>query len=377
MHALDPVRSAFSRLPLIATLLLLAACGGGGDASRPPDPPSAPAPTFTSANLAILVAEGDATSEAIAAAYQRARGIPDSQVFRVPVPRSGGATLSAGEFEALKTTLDARLPATIQATLVTWAQPSRVVGSCAMSLTSALAFGYDAGYCGSTCRATTATAYYDNDTRQPWTDLRMRPSMMLGAATLTEAEAIIARGVAADGRWRASATHPASGQAVLIRTDDVARSVRYLDFQSLVPSPVARLSVNYINNFLGTASNFVTNQNNLMFYFTGLVSVPQIETNTWLPGAAADHLTSLGGMTEPGAPNFGQMPITAWLRAGATASYGTVEEPCNYLEKFSRASLMIRRYARGETLMEAYWKSVRSPGQGLFVGEPLARPWGP
>jgi xylose isomerase len=27
-------------------------------------------------------------------------------------------------------------------------------------------------------------------------------------------------------------------------------------------------------------------------------------------------------------------------------------------------------------LIEAYWKSVAWPGQGLFVGEPLARPWG-
>jgi len=38
---------------------------------------------------------------------------------------------------------------------------------------------------------------------------------------------------------------------------------------------------------------------------------------------------------------------------------------------------MVRRYVRGESLIEAYWKSVRWPGQGLFLGEPLARPWGP
>ena len=33
-------------------------------------------------------------------------------------------------------------------------------------------------------------------------------------------------------------------------------------------------------------------------------------------------------------------------------------------------------YLSGETLIEAYWKSVRMPGQGVFVGEPLARPFG-
>ena len=30
----------------------------------------------------------------------------------------------------------------------------------------------------------------------------------------------------------------------------------------------------------------------------------------------------------------------------------------------------------GETLIEANWKSVRMPGQGVCVGEPLARPFG-
>jgi len=169
-----------------------------------------------------------------------------------------------------------------------------------MGLTSALAFGYDSGYCGSSCRATMATAYFNSATRQPWTDLRIRPSMMLGAATLAEAQTLIARGVAADNSWSTSSASPATGQAVLIRTNDVARSVRYNDFRSMVPSPVARLTTNYIDNFGGAATNnFVANQNNLMFYFTGLPTVPHINSNSFLPGAVADHLTSLGGMTEP------------------------------------------------------------------------------
>ena len=33
-------------------------------------------------------------------------------------------------------------------------------------------------------------------------------------------------------------------------------------------------------------------------------------------------------------------------------------------------------YLNGETLVEAYWKSVLMPGQGVFVGDPLARPFG-
>ena len=35
----------------------------------------------------------------------------------------------------------------------------------------------------------------------------------------------------------------------------------------------------------------------------------------------------------------------------------------------------IAHYLSGETLIEAYWKSVAMPGQGIFVGEPLAAPF--
>lgn len=371
--------SAGLRLAMGAALVAgLAACGGGGGGSgsdAPTPPPSGP--SFTAANLAVLIAEGDATSEAIGLAYQRARGVPVGQVIRLPVPRAGGAVLTLAEFNTLKATLDARLPANVQATLVTWSQPSRVAGPCNMGLTSALALGFDAGYCGE-CSATTASAYYDSATRQPYTDLRIRPSMLLGVATLAEAESLIARGLAADRSWSPQAASPASGRAVLMRTTDAQRSVRHTDFQALALSPpVPRLNINYIDNAGGQLGDFVVAQSNLMFYLTGLATVPRIDSHQWLPGAVADHLTSLAGVTELGGPSLGQMPATAWLQAGATGSYGTVEEPCNFESKFPRASVLVRRYAAGETLIEAYWKSVRAPGQGNFYGEPLARPWGP
>jgi uncharacterized protein (TIGR03790 family) len=344
----------------------LGSCGGGGgaagDAVFTP-----PAPSFGASDLAVLIAEGDATSEAIGLAYQRARGIPEANMVRVPVPR-GSDVISAAAFTTLKAAIDARLPATAQATLITWTQPSRVAGSCTMGITSALAFGYDAGYCG-VCGATATTAYFNAATRKPWTDLRMRPSMMLGASTLADANTLIARGVAADGSLVNGAT---TAQVFLLRTSDPARSVRFSDFQLLASASLAGLNFNYIDNSAGRSSDFISNQSNVMFYLTGLATVPQIASNRYLPGAAADHLTSLGGYLPDGA---GQMPVTDWLQAGATASYGTVEEPCNYTEKFPQASVLVRRYRAGETLIEAYWKSVLRPGQGLFVGEPLARPW--
>jgi len=231
--------------------LWLAACGGGsGSAGEPGAPvPSSAGPVLTAIQLAVLVAEGDTVSEAIGQAYLRARGVPAANLIRLPVP-AGRATLTPAEFATLKATLDAQLPATVQATLVTWSQPSRVVGTCAMGLTSALAFGYNAGYCGE-CRATTASAYYATSTRQPFTDLGIRPSMMLGANTLAEAETLINRGLAADGSWLATAPNLSSGQAVLIRTTDASRSVRAGDFMSLRTSNAPRLTTNYIDNASG------------------------------------------------------------------------------------------------------------------------------
>jgi hypothetical protein len=70
------------------------------------------------------------------------------------------------------------------------------------------------------------------------------------------------------------------------------------------------------------------------------------------------------------------MSSLRWLEAGATGSYGTVVEPCNFLKKFPDPGVVIRRYLQGETLIEAYWKSVAWPGQGIFIGAPLARPFG-
>jgi uncharacterized protein (TIGR03790 family) len=315
----------------------------------------------------VLIAAGDATSEAIALAYQQARGIPDAHLIRLAVPR-GSDTISVADFTLLKASLDAVLPATVQATLLTWTQPSRVVGSCSMGITSALTLGYDARLCGS-CVAPVTSSYYNANTRQPWTDLKLRPSMMLGATTLAEAQALIARGVAADASMLSSSVTP---QAWLVRTSDVNRSVRYPDFLALASSSLSGVNMHYVNNSAGAAADEITGQTQVMFYLTGLTQVKQAATNTYLPGAVADTLTSYGGYLPGG---NGQMPITTWLQAGLTGSYGTQEEPCNYTEKFPRATVLAARYRKGETLIEAYWKSVQAPGQGLFIGEPLARPW--
>ena len=351
---------------LVPTLALTAvSCGGGSGSSDATS--GGPSTAVGAGTLAVLIAQGDATSEAIGLAYQKARGIPDSHVIRLAVP-AGNDVIGDAAFTALKAALDARLTPEVQATLVTWMQPSRVQGSCTMSLTSALTFGYSAAWCGG-CKATQASGYFNHATRTPFTTLGIRPSMMLGAATLAEAQALVARGVAADASLAGGA---AAGQGWLLRTSDPTRSVRYSDFLQLAAASTTGITWHYVDNASASGSDIVAGQSDVMFYFTGLQSVPQINTNTYRPGAVADALTSFGGVLPSG---NGQMPATAWLQAGATASYGTVEEPCNFTEKFPQASVLVNHYQRGKTLIEAYWKSVQWPGEGLFLGEPLAHPW--
>jgi uncharacterized protein (TIGR03790 family) len=112
-------------------------------------------------------------------------------------------------------------------------------------------------------------------------------------------------------------------------------------------------------------------ENDVLLYITGRVQVDGLETLRFVPGAVADHLTSAGGQLTDSV----QMSALRWLEAGATGSYGAVVEPCNMLQKFPHPAILVGHYLQGETLIEAYWKSVQMPGQGIFIGEPLAAPF--
>ena len=155
------------------------------------------------------------------------------------------------------------------------------------------------------------------------------------------------------------------GTGYLVSTTDQARNVRAVLFPA-----IAKFLGKYINIKIVKAE-YLMNRSNILFYFTGSVDVAQLQTNRFVPGAIADHLTSTGGQLT----DSGQMSSLRWLEAGATGSYGTVAEPCNHLTKFPHPGIVIERYLRGETLIESYWKSVAWPGEGIFIGEPLAAPF--
>lgn len=308
-------------------------------------------------NLAVLVNDNDPYSVAVGAYYQSKRKIPAQNVIHLQVP----TFFNRSTFAPFKAIIDAQLPAHIQALAIAWASPSTVECN---SLTSALSRGFDETGCASTCGLGQLgrNPYFDSDSNQPFTDIRFRPSMMLAARSVDAAKMLIDRGIAADG------TRPTSS-AYLMETSDPVRSLRAQLVASDISWPVGLRDSKNITTKIIPGDNLL-GRRDIMFYFTGLANVPSLDQSNYLPGAVADHLTSYGGTY-----SSSQMSALEWIGAGATGSFGTVSEPCAWAEKFPDPRVMIKHYGHGDTLIEAYWKSVQYTFQGLFIGDPLAAPY--
>jgi len=313
-----------------------------------------PATAMTSQQLAIIVNDNDPQSRRIADYYQLKRGIPDENIISVNLPNDK-KNIGGKKFEQIYQYVKDNTPSHIQFYALAWSQPYKV--GC-MSITSAFAFGFDEAYCAKGCNSTKQSAYFNSATHRPYHDLGIRPTMMLAGSSLEQVRDMIDRGVEAD------ASYPA-GTAYLVSTSDKARNVRSHFYPLVVDKLGQRINIQI------ETTDALSGKDDVLFYITGLKQVENINSNQFVSGAIADHLTSVGGVLFGGS----QMSILRWLDAGATASYGTVVEPCAFPQKFPHPGIVIERYTRGETLIEAYWKSVAWPGQGLFVGEPLASPY--
>ncbi len=304
--------------------------------------------------LAIVINMNDADSRKIADYYQKKRGIPEENIIRVRLP-AGKNGISEKAFAKVYRQIKKQTPDNVQYYALAWSKPYRVA---CMSITSAVAFGFDKSFCAKGCKPTRLSAYYNSDSEQPYNDLNIRPAMMLAGSSLQQIYAMIDRGVASDN------TKP-EATAYLMSTSDKARNVRSRRYKIIQEMLAKNINIAQIK------ANVLKDKKDVMFYFTGLTSVEGINSNRYLPGAIADHLTSSGGNLFGGR----QMSILRWLDAGATASYGTVVEPCAFTQKFPNPGIVIERYTQGESLIQAYWKSVAWPGQGVFVGELMAAPY--
>lgn len=309
--------------------------------------------TIRPAQVAVVVNTADANSLEIGQYYLKARGIPQDNLIRVNLPGSP-RKLSAEQFRQIKQQIDEKLKPEIQVILLVWTAPYAVECN---SITAAMTLGFDAGQCANTCSPGKPSSYFDSRSSRP-ADTGLRLSMLMPTDSIEAAKALIDRGVL-------SGFSVNEASAYFLNTSDKQRNSRADFFPKSGNIPQKKLQINSLQ------TDYIEHKKDVMFYQTGLVSVPKLETLVFLPGALADHLTSAGGDLL----GKGQMSSLKWLEAGATASYGTVSEPCNYWQKFPNPIVLLMHYLSGETAVEAYWKSVAWPAQGVFIGEPLAAPY--
>ena len=348
--------SRLHRFVLLIAAVVGSVCTASAAASQQDGPVVLlPKHRLEAAELAVVVNDRDPLSQRIARYYQRRRGIPEANLIQIAFT-PGRAQISPEEFADLKRQVDAEAPGGTQAYVLTWAAPYRV--GC-MSITSAFASGFDRAWCSrERCAPTKQSPYFNSDSASPFADFKVRPTIALAATDFAQAKELIDRGIAADG------SRP-KGTAYLVSTSDRARNVRAAMYPEMVTVFSPRVKTHVIE------AEALRDRDDVLFYFTGRREVDGLDTLRFLPGALADHLTSTGGRLT----DSRQMSALRWLEAGATGSYGTVVEPCNLPGKFPNPGLLMQHYLQGETLIEAYWKSVAMPGEGIFIGEPLAAPF--
>ena len=314
------------------------------------------ASNITPDDVAVVVNEQDANSIEIGNYYLNARAIPEKNLIKVSIKPST-EHIKLKDFELLREHVYANLSPNIQVIVLMWTTPYAVGCN---SITSAITMGYDSEQCKRGCAAGRINPYFNSASLNPAQDFDMRLSILLPTDDLSLAKSLIDKGVLSGFKLNEST-------AYFLKTKDKARSKPR---EAFFPRDLTKVESKKL--LLRTISaNSIRDKKDIMFYFTGVSQVNDLETLNFMPGAVADHLTSFGGVLNI----KGQMSSLKWLQAGATGSFGTVSEPCNHSQKFPNPEVLINHYLAGETLIEAYWKSVYWLTQGLFIGEPLAAPY--
>jgi uncharacterized protein (TIGR03790 family) len=311
------------------------------------------------ADIGVVINVDDPLSVQIGQYYISARRLKPKQVLRLNLPLR--AALTPDEFEGLRLAIDERFGSDIQALALAWAMPYAVACN---AITGALAVGFDAEFCSRSCTPSRPSRYFNSPSSKPLRDHGFRPSMLLAARNFKDAKALIDRGVASDGTLGLRGQPPVT--ALMLATDDGNRRVR----MPLYPPPTLLREFGVDIKHLPEAALQTAPQ--IFLAITGSIKPKLLPAPDWVPGGLGDHLTSVGGDL------FGahdQGTVLEWLESGATASHGSVSEPCNHLQKFPHPQVLLMHYMQGSTAIEAYWKSVLWPLQSLFVGEPLAAPF--
>jgi uncharacterized protein (TIGR03790 family) len=331
-------------------------------------------------NVVVVVNQNSTNSVQLGNYYCERRGVPPQNLLRVNWT-GGNITWTRSDFKAnLLNPLVAMLASrglTNQADYVVLSMdiPFQVTDTNGInSTTAALFYGFKTDDCTSDCPAgipgcnlpaASSNAYAGSEGIFRQTPPNAAGSnswlvTMITSSNLAQAQAIIDGGVASDGAFPTQTVW-------LAKTSDLARNVRYLEFDNTIFD--ARVAGDFF--ILRTNSDSPYGLTSLFGYQTGLMQF-SVSSNMFVPGAIADSLTSYAGLIFGG--SGGQTTLLAFMNAGACGSYGTVTEPCNYIQKFPSSQDYFYQ-ARGFSLAECYYMSLANPYQGLIVGEPLAAPF--
>ncbi|MGD0208304.1 MAG: TIGR03790 family protein [Verrucomicrobiota bacterium] len=335
-------------------------------------------------NVVVIVNQNSTNSVQLGNYYCEKRCVPPQNLLRITNWTGGNVQWTTSDFtnslvNPLLSMLTSRgLTNQIDYVVLSMDFPYRVVQGGAQSgtnsTTAALFYGFKTDDCTSDCPegipgcnlpAASSNAYAASEgifRQTPPTAAGSNSWLvtMLTSGNLAQAEAIIDRGAASDGTFPTQTVW-------LAKTSDLARNVRYLEFDNAIFD--ARLAGDF--SIQRTNQDSPYGLTNLLGYQTGLAGF-NILSNALVPGAVADSLTSYAGMLYEN--SYGQTTLLAFMNAGACGSYGTVTEPCNYLQKFPSPQDYFYQ-ARGFSLAECYYMSLANPYQGLIVGEPLAAPF--
>ena len=323
-------------------------------------------------NTLVVINSASRDSRALGAYYAEKHGLPESHVCTVKTdPRA--VTISLADFERqirrpiFEHLARQKLEGQIHFLVLCMDLPSRVEND--NGLTAALFYGYKPYSKTPQCNlaSNSVNQYYAAETAYTagagWNKTNTPIPFLLTAADLETAKQIVDRAVASTSAFP-------EGAFCLFGSSDSARNIRH----RLYPVVARQFAL------WGRSGAVAVNpgaspppDRPVLSYMTGMA---YLESNlvqaVFAPGAIADHLTSCAGQIPD--PCFHQSSVWDWMRLGATASYGTVAEPCAFEVKFPDP-MMFFWYARGFCAGEVLAMSVRNPYQGIWVGDPLAAPF--
>lgn len=321
-------------------------------------------------NVLVVVNQASSNSVALGNLYCERRQVPPQNVLRIDWP-GANTEWTRAQFETIlaaplrAAVAERGLAGQVDFVALSLDIPFLVKDNTgANSTTSALFYGFktnDPNVTGVCSLPRWTTNFYANTESPfrlvgPGAGSNTFLATLLTAYDFAQATRLVQQGVDGDSSFPTQTV-------LLAKTTDPARTVRYWEFDNAVFN--TRLAGRPL--LVRTNSNQTDGLSDLFGMQTGLANY-DFRTNTFLPGAIADTLTSYAGVLF--GPNS-QTPCLEFIRAGASGSYGTVVEPCNYLAKFPDPQLYFVQ-ARGFSLAECYYQSLVSPYMGVIVGEPLS-----